>query len=84
MILNATITNGFKSSIGWNLGKIPKSIHLLEPLTSIPINGTKNKKIKDIIKRNKQRFINLDLSKNERVKKINMLKMINIRCLKKK
>ena len=41
-----TIKNGFKSSIGWNLGKKIKSIHLLEPFTSIPIIGTKIKKIK--------------------------------------
>ena len=41
-----TIKNGFKSSIGWNLGKKIKSIHLLEPFISIPIMGTKIKKIK--------------------------------------
>ena len=42
------IINGFKTSIGWNLGKNRKSIHLFEPLTSIPIKGTKAKKIKKI------------------------------------
>ena len=42
------IINGFKTSIGWNLGKNKKSIHLFEPLTSIPIKGTKAKEIKKI------------------------------------
>tara|TARA_Y100000741_G_scaffold247398_1_gene190044 strand:+ start:4734 stop:4973 length:240 start_codon:yes stop_codon:yes gene_type:complete len=46
------IKKGFKTSIGWNLGKKNKSIHLFEPFTSAPIIGTKNKKIKDIKKRN--------------------------------
>ena len=35
------IKNGFKISIGWNLGKKNISIHLLEPLTSTPKIGTK-------------------------------------------
>ena len=42
---------GFRTSIGWNLGKKNKSIHLLDPLTSTPINGTKNKEISEIKKR---------------------------------
>ena len=41
------IKNGFTNSIGWNLGNKYKSIHLLDPLTSIPINGTKIKNIKE-------------------------------------
>ena len=41
------IKNGLTNSIGWNLGKKNKSIHLLDPLTSIPINGTKIKNIKE-------------------------------------
>tara|TARA_B100000941_G_scaffold233585_1_gene176139 strand:+ start:112 stop:438 length:327 start_codon:yes stop_codon:yes gene_type:complete len=45
------IKKGFKNSIGWNLGKIEKSNHLLEPLTSTPKNGTNNKDIKKIIKK---------------------------------
>ena len=45
------IKNGFKTSIGWNLGKKNKSIHLLEPLTSTPMNGTKNKETREIKKR---------------------------------
>ena len=46
-----TIIKGFKTSIGWNLGKNNKSIHLLDPFTSTPINGTSNKAIKQIVKR---------------------------------
>ena len=42
---------GFRTSMGWNLGKKNKSIHLLEPLTSTPMNGTKNKEISEIKKR---------------------------------
>ena len=42
------IIKGFKTSIGWNLGKNWKSNHLLDPLTSTPIIGTKAKKIKQI------------------------------------
>ena len=41
-----TIKNGFKSSIGWNLGKNIKSIHLFDPFTSTPTIGTKIKKNK--------------------------------------
>ena len=37
---------GFKSSMGWNLGKKKNSNHLFDPLTSIPIIGTNIKKIK--------------------------------------
>ena len=43
--------NGFRTSMGWNLGKKNKSIHLLEPLTSTPMNGTKNKEISETKKR---------------------------------
>ena len=39
---------GFKTSMGWNLGKKNKSIHLLDPLTSTPTNGTKNNEISEI------------------------------------
>ena len=42
------IINGFKTSIGWNLGKNKKSTQRLDPLTSTPIIGTKAKKTKQI------------------------------------
>ena len=51
IVARITIKNGFKTSIGWNLGKKNKSIHLLEPLTSTPMNGTKNKEISETKKR---------------------------------
>ena len=41
---------GFKISIGWNLGKINKSNHLLDPLISTPKNGTKTR-LKKLIKK---------------------------------
>ena len=51
IVAKIIIKNGFRTSIGWNLGKKNKSIHLLEPLTSTPMNGTKNKAISEIKKR---------------------------------
>ena len=51
IVANITIKNGFNISIGWNLGKKNKSIHLFDPFTSIPIIGTKNNEIKEIKKR---------------------------------
>ena len=51
IVAKITIKNGFKTSIGWNLGKNTKSIHLLEPLISVPMIGTKNNEIKEIKKR---------------------------------
>ena len=51
IVAKITIKNGFRTSIGWNLGKKNKSIHLFEPLTSTPMNGTKNKEIREIKKR---------------------------------
>ncbi len=46
------IRNGFKISIGWNLGIKGKSIHLIEPFTSTPINGIKAKNMKKIKNKN--------------------------------
>ena len=48
--LITTIKNGFTNSMGCILGKIIKSIHLLEPFISTPKIGTKNNNIKDKIK----------------------------------
>ena len=45
--LITTIKKGLTNSIGCNLGRIIKSIHLLEPFISIPKIGTKNKRIKE-------------------------------------
>ena len=51
IVAKIIIKNGFKTSIGWNLGKKNRSIHLFEPLTSTPINGTKNNEMREIKKR---------------------------------
>ena len=51
IVAKIIIKNGFKTSIGWNLGKKNRSIHLLDPFTSTPTNGTKNKEISEIKKR---------------------------------
>ena len=53
------IKKGFNNSIGWNLGNINRSIHLLDPFTSTPIKGTKNNDIKIIKKRIKENFNSL-------------------------
>jgi hypothetical protein len=44
---NMTIKKGFTNSTGCNLGKKIKSSHLVDPLTSTPIIGTRSNKIKD-------------------------------------
>jgi len=41
------IKKGFTNSIGCILGNTNKSIHLLEPLISTPIIGTRNNKTND-------------------------------------
>ena len=48
-MINASIIikDGFINSTGCNLGRIIKSIHLVDPFTSIPIKGTKINKIKE-------------------------------------
>ena len=68
IVAKIIIRNGFKTSIGWNLGKKNKSIHLLEPLTSAPINGTKNKEISEIKKRKIEYLYNWSEFKEENIK----------------
>ena len=51
MVANIIIKNGFSISIGWNLGKKNRSIHLFDPLTSAPIIGTRNNEINEIKKK---------------------------------
>ena len=48
MVAKKTIKKGLRTSIGWNRGKKNRSIHLLEPLTSTPIIGTKTNEIKEL------------------------------------
>ena len=68
IVAKIIIKNGFKTSIGWNLGKKNKSIHLLDPLTSTPINGTKNKEISEIKKRKIEYLYNWFEFKEENIK----------------
>ena len=68
IVAKITIKNGFRTSMGWNRGKKNKSIHLLEPLTSVPINGTKNNEISEIKKRNIEYLYNWSEFKDENTK----------------
>ena len=68
IVAKIIIKNGFKTSTGWNLGKKNKSIHLLEPLTSTPINGTKNKEISEIKKRKIEYLYNWSEFTEENIK----------------
>ena len=68
IVAKIIIRNGFRTSIGWNLGKKNKSIHLLEPLTSTPMNGTKNKEISEIKKRKIEYWYNWSEFKEENIK----------------
>ena len=68
IVAKIIIKNGFKTSIGWNLGKKNKSIHLLDPLTSTPTNGTKNKEISEIKKRKIEYLYNWSEFNEENIK----------------
>ena len=70
--------------MGWNLGKKPKSIHLFDPFTSIPINGIKNKAIKEIQNKIIDILIKSSSFKNEKIISIHAPKTIKIKCLIKK
>ena len=84
IILINIIKKGFTNSIGWNLGKKSRSIHLLEPFTSTPIKGTKIKKTNDIRKKINENFKRVSLFIDERKKIINIPSRIKVKCLKKK
>ena len=68
IIARITIKKGFTISMGWNLGKKNKSIHLLDPLTSMPIIGTKNKESNEIKKRIIENLYSLSWFKDEKIK----------------
>ena len=68
IVANTIIKNGFKTSIGWNLGKKNKSNHLFEPLTSTPIIGTKKREKKDIKKRIIEYLNSWSVLKEEKIK----------------
>ena len=68
-IVDKIITkNGFTTSMGWNLGKKNKSIHLFDPFTSTPKNGTKNKEISEMKKRKIEYLYNWSEFKEENIK----------------
>ena len=76
--------NGLTNSIGWNLGKKYKSIHLLDPLTSIPINGTKIKNIKENAKIIEEKLKSFFWSIDDMAKIMIVPNKIKTKCLKKK
>ena len=68
IVAKIIIKNGFRTSMGWNLGKKNKSTHLLDPLTSTPINGTKSNEIREIKKRKIEYLYNWSGFKEENIK----------------
>ena len=68
IIARITTKKGCKTSIGWNLGKKNKSIHLFDPFTSTPIIGTKTRDKVEIKKRIIEYFNNLFFSNEEKIK----------------
>ena len=67
MVDKKTIKKGLRTSIGWNLGKKNRSIHLFEPLTSIPIIGTNTNEIKETKKNTIEYRINWSFLKDEKM-----------------
>ena len=76
--------NGFRTSMGWNLGKKNKSIHLWALLTSTPIIGTKNSEIKENKKKIGEILNNLFSLMEDNKKIIIRPKITKDKCLKKK
>ena len=68
MVANIIIKNGFSISIGWNLGKKNRSIHLFDPLTSTPIIGTRNNEVNEIKKRIIEYLNNCSVLNEEKTK----------------
>ena len=81
---NITIKKGLIISIGWNLGKNPKSIHLLDPFTSIPMNWTKTKVINEIQNKIIEVLNKSSSFKNENIINVVIPKIIKVKCLIKK
>ena len=72
MVANIIIKNGFNISIGWNLGKKNKSIHLFDPLTSTPIIGTRNNEVNEIKKKIIEYLNNCSVINEEKTKIIDI------------
>ena len=79
-----TIKKGLRTSIGWNLGKKNRSIHLLEPLTSTPIIGTNTNETRETKKSTIEYLINCSFSKEENTKRMKIPRTTYTKCLKKK
>ena len=77
------IKKGLTISMGWNLGKKNKSIHLWALLTSTPIIGTKNNEIKENKKNIGEILNNLFLLIEDNTKIIIRPKITKDKCLKK-
>ena len=84
IVVKKTIRKGFTTSMGWNLGKKKRSIHLFDPFTSTPIIGTNTKDIKEMKKNIIEYFINWSFFREENMKIINIPRLTYIKCLKKK
>ena len=77
------IKKGLTISMGWNLGKKNKSIHLWALLTSTPIIGTKNNEIKENKKNIGEILNNLFSLIEDNTKIIIRPKITKDKCLKK-
>ena len=84
MVAKNTIKKGLSTSIGWNLGKKNRSIHLLEPLTSTPKIGTNTNKNKKKKKSTIEYLISCSFLKEENAKTIKIPSTTYTKCLKKK
>ena len=78
-----TIKKGLTISIGWNLGKKYKSIHLWALFTSTPINGTKHNVINENKKITGEILKSFSSLMSDKIKIIIIPKMTNDKCLKK-
>ena len=84
IVPNITISNGLRNSIGWKRGKKPISIHLLDPLISVPNKGTKIKDINEKINNAIHIKINFSFLKMEKKISIKKLNITKVKCLIKK
>ena len=82
--LTKIIKKGLTSSIGWNLGKKYKSIHLFALLTSTPIKGTKHSTINENKKITGEILKSFSSLISDKIKIISIPKITNDKCLKKK
>ena len=83
IILIKIIKKGLTSSIGWNLGKKYKSIHLCALLTSTPIIGTNKSEAKESIKIIGEILKSLYSLIEDKIKIIIIPKKTKDKCLKK-